>query len=72
MLEDENYDFEADLFIECEILDEAEEIEEETVVTVPDWDPHISVYIPSVREVSIFRGLTDDVLFQTKIFTSPF
>ena len=30
---------------------------------------HVSVFIPSIGEVSIFRGLTDDVLFQTKIFT---
>ena len=51
MLKDENIDFEADLFIECEILHEAEEIEEETVVIVPDLDPHLNVYIPSEQEV---------------------
>ena len=51
MLEDKNIDFEADLFIECEILHEAEEIEEETVVIVPDLDPHLNVYIPSEQEV---------------------
>ena len=52
MLEDENSDFEADLFIECEILCEPEEIEEETVTIVPDLNPHLNVYIPIEQEVT--------------------
>ena len=45
-LEDKNIDFEADLFIECELLCEAEEIEEETVPIVPYLSPHLDVDIP--------------------------
>ena len=51
LLEDKNIDFEPDNFIECEILDEAEEIEEETLVIVCDLSPHLNVYIPFELEV---------------------
>ena len=51
MLEEENINFELDNFIKCEILDEAEEIEEETVVIVSDLYPHLNVYIPFELEV---------------------
>ena len=51
LLEEKNIDFEPDNFIKCEILDEAEEIEEETVVIVSDLYPHLNVYIPFELEV---------------------
>ena len=57
MLEDKNIDFEADLFIECDILCEAEEIEEETVTIVPDLSPHLNVYILIEQEVTCRNNL---------------
>ena len=43
--------------MECEVLDVMEVMEEETVIIVPDFDPHISVYIPFMEQVRLSHTL---------------
>ena len=54
---EDNHAFEPDIFIECEVLDVLEVTEEETVIVVPDFDPHISVYIPFMEQVRLSHSL---------------
>ena len=50
-LEENNYEFEADISTDCEVFESSKLIEEETVIMVTDSDPHLNIYIPFISQV---------------------
>ena len=52
LLEKDDFTLEPDTSTECELFDISELIVEETVVIVPDTDPHLNIYVSAQFEVT--------------------